>query len=495
MAGKPVSEEKRHDEIAETLTAPSQTLEEDFEAEYAPQEATGDRPKRWVVPLLMGVGIGLVVAVGATQLLPAKSGRAPQAGATPTAAVAPSMSVTVAPVETTTVAQTLDATGTVAAYDLLPVLSQVSGLQVKQVLAEEGAFVRVGQILAVLDNSVLQTQLSQSLAQLEASKSGVGQKQAALGQARAGVAQAQAGVAQAQANFAQSRANLGQVERALKRYKTLASQGAISLQDLDTRVTAVQTAAQAAQVAKANISSAEAGISNARAAISSAEANVRSAEADVRNSEARVQQIKTQIGQTQVLAPASGIVAEKIARVGDVTSGNQKLFSIIRDGIVELQLKIPDTQLSEVRVGAPVRVTSNADARIRFLGKVREIAPTVDQQSRQATVKIDLPSSSLLKPGMFLRAAITAETAQGLTIPAKAVMRQADGKAIVYVLEGNDTARAQTVEVGTTAGGTSGDLSTARVEIKSGLKAGDRAIVKGAGYLKDGEKVQVVNSQ
>ena len=58
------------------------------------------------------------------------------------------------------------------------------------------------------------------------------------------------------------------------------------------------------------------------------------------------------------------------------------------------------------------------------------------------------------------------------------------------MLEGNDTARAQTVEAGTTSG--SGDLSTAKVEIKSGLKEGDRVIVQGAGYLKDGDKVQVV---
>jgi RND family efflux transporter MFP subunit len=115
---------------------------------------------------------------------------------------------------------------------------------------------------------------------------------------------------------------------------------------------------------------------------------------------------------------------------------------------------------------------------------VREIDPVVDEQSRQATVKVDMPATESLKPGMFLRAAITTSSASGLTIPAKAVLPQADGSAIAYRLQGNGTVKAQPVQVGEIMPGE-------RVEIKSGLSPGDRIVVKGAAYLKDGDKVEV----
>lgn len=402
----------------------------------------------WLTPTLIGVGIGVAIAFGGMRVMSNKGTPKPApAKTTPP----PSLSVTVTAVETSPVRSTLEATGTVAAFDLLPVLPQATGLQIRQVVASEGQTVQVGQILAVLDDSVLQTQLQQAKAQLESSLAVVRQKQAA---------------------FKQQRATLAQTEREFKRYQYLAAQGAISRQDLETRSTAVETARESLGVAQANISSAE---------------------ADVRNNQAQVQKLQTQLGQTVVKAPASGIVAEKFAAVGDVTS-NQKLFTLIRNSVLELQVKIPATQLPQVRIGAPVLITSNADSRIRLQGTVREIMPTVDQQTRQGMVKIDLPSSPLLRSGMLLPAAISSGTSQGLTVPAKAVLPQSEGKGVVYTLDGNNVAHAQTVIQGTTSGGENTNSDTAKIEIKSGLKLGDRIVVAGAGYLKEGDRVQVVTA-
>lgn len=116
---------------------------------------------------------------------------------------------------------------------------------------------------------------------------------------------------------------------------------------------------------------------------------------------------------------------------------------------------------------------------------MKEIAPLVNAESREAKVTIDLPSTSLLRPGMFARAAITSTTVPGLTVPAKAVQPQPDGSAIIFLLSGEDKVKAQPVEVGEV-------LSGGRVEISKGLKPGDRVVVAGAGYLKDGDQVQVV---
>jgi multidrug efflux pump subunit AcrA (membrane-fusion protein) len=106
-------------------------------------------------------------------------------------------------------------------------------------------------------------------------------------------------------------------------------------------------------------------------------------------------------------------------------------------------------------------------------------------------VKIDLPPSEFLRSGMFLRASISTATAQGLKVPAKAIVPQPDGSSIVYKLVGEDKVQAQPVEVGEISGGAVGDLTAAKVEVKKGLKAGDRVVIDGAGYLKDGDRVKV----
>ena len=229
----------------------------------------------------------------------------------------------------------------------------------------------------------------------------------------------------------------------------------IARQELDTRTTAVETAAQTVAVAQADIANAQ---------------------AEVQSNQAQIRTLQTQLGQTLVKATASGVIAQKNAEVGDVTS-NQQLFSIIRNDALELQ------------VGAPVLITSHA-ARIHLSGNLREISPLVDPQTRQATVKIALLSSPLLRPGMFVQAAIASGTTQGLTVPFQAVIPQSKGQATVYVLDNNNIAHARTVETGATIGADNPD--TARVTIQSGLQAGDHVVVTGAGYLKDGDKVAIV---
>lgn len=97
---------------------------------------------------------------------------------------------------------------------------------------------------------------------------------------------------------------------------------------------------------------------------------------------------------------------ERIAQVGDVTSFDRKLFSLIRDSSFVLQVKLEQYQLPNLRIGTPVLVISDSDKRIRLQGKVDKIAPVVDSQTHQPIVRIDLPPSKLLRSGMVLRATI-----------------------------------------------------------------------------------------
>ncbi|MGJ5673491.1 MAG: efflux RND transporter periplasmic adaptor subunit [Nostochopsis sp.] len=457
------------------------------------------RRSSWVLPLLLGTGLGLAIAflgmsVSANRQTSSKNTDVDKS----TQKIAPTMTVTVISAEAKSIARSLSTTGTVTARDLIPVLPQTNGLQIKQVLVNEGDTVKAGQLLAVLDDSLLQTQISQAKADIESKQADVASNQANLEAKKADVASNQAVVQQKRADLAQAQAKLEEAQSNYQRYQQLASDGAISKQELETRETTLKTAREAVTVAEENIRSAQADVNSAKADVNSAQAGINSAQANVKSNAAKLEQLKTQLAQTLLRAPVSGTIAEKLARIGDVTGvppqtqvanvvgGTQKLFSIIRDRKLELQAQVPAVELSQVKIGAVVEITSDVDKRVRLQGQVQEIEPIVNDQRREATVKIDLPPTNLLKPGMFAQAAVTTNTSTGVIVPQKAILPQPDGSAIAFTLSGVDVVRTRKVELGEILNGD-------KVEIKTGLQVGDRVVVDGAGYLKDGDKVKVVD--
>ncbi len=478
------------------------------------KERVEEQRRPWLVPFLVGIVLGVAITTGGIRVFrnhPSDESLAK--GNKSSQKVMSAMTVTLATVETTRVARILNATGTVQASNLTPVLPQTNGLLIKKILVNVGASVKAGQIMAVLDDSLLQDQIRQAKADVASKQADVASKQADLASKQGSVASSQATVSsnqaivqQRQADLAQARVKLKDAETNLRRNRQLVDQGAISRQQSDTAETNQATAREAIHQSEANIRSAEANVKSAQASVSSAMAAVQSAQASVSSAmaavqsyQAKVQQLKTQLGQTAVRAPVSGILAEKLARIGDITGvapqtqvgtvvgGTQKLFSIIQDQKLQLQALVPEIQLPDVQVGATVQITNDADERVSLQGRVSEIEPMVNQQRREATVKIDIPPTSLLKPGMFARAAIAIGSVTSMAVPQKAVLPQPDGSAIVFVLSGKDSVRAQKVDVGESIIGR-------RVEIKSGLKVGSRVVVDGAGYLHDGDTVRIART-
>ena len=314
--------------------------------------------------------------------------------------------VTVQPVQTANIQQSLKATGTVQAFDLLQVSPQVSGLQIRQVLVRAGDQVAAGQILAVLDDSVLQTQLTQ---------------------AQANYAQAQAEVRQEQAAQAQARATAAEAQENFERYQTLYDQGGISSEQLNSRRTEAITAREAVGVSTAEI---------------------QSAQATVKSRVAEINRLETQLEQTIVTAPASGQIAERQATVGDTSSTGTGLFTLIQDGVLELVVDLPQRQLAVVQVGTLVTVTSSSNDRIQMAGSVRSIDPQVDQQTRQAAVNVSLPANAELRTGMFLQAEFMTGQRTGMVLPATAILPQSDDSFKVFVVSEASTAELVTVTIG-----------------------------------------------
>jgi HlyD family secretion protein len=435
--------------------------------------------------LVVGIGVGALLAVvGMRMFEPTKAANVSTANAktSVTDASTSTLSVTAVKVEKALLDRTLKANGTVAAYELIPVTSPATGSQISEILADRGETVTKGQILARLDDSQLQAQLMQARGALAKAEARVAQLR--VGTRSEEIAQAQEKVANARATVWQAESDLELVNKRVERNKTLKAEGAIAEDRLDEIITQQRTGQSNLQQVQANLREAEQRLAQLQAG-ETLEV-IAQAEAELIQAKGQVQLVQAQLKDTVVVAPTAGQIAERNARIGDLVSSSEKLFTIIERGRLELRLTVPETQLSSISPGQKVRITGNTASNITLLGKVRTIDPMVKEDSRQAIVKVDLPTNSALKPGMFLQAAIVTTTTPGTKVAVDALLPQTDGSAIAYVLQKDNTVKAKKVEIGQIT-------PNEKVEILNGLNSDDRVILKGAAYLKDGDRVEIIN--
>lgn len=430
--------------------------------------------------LLLGLGLGVLLTFGASRWFsrPETTAQTPSPVAV-TQSNAPTQAVTIDIVRTVPVQRTLKATGTVTAEELIPILSQATGLQIQEIFVEEGDWVEAGQPLARLDDSVLQAQLNQASA-------GVAQAQARLAELRAGarpeeIARAQQTMRRIEAEIRQAQSDRELAKKRTERNRSLEVEGAIARDRLDEVLNEERNKDAIVQQAEARLAEAQQQLAELK--VGTRREIIAQAVAQLAEAQSRLQIVKAQLKDTRILAPISGKVAERNARVGDTTNGQNPLFKIIEKGRLELALKVPETQLSAIRMNIPVLITSDADKTLKLTGRVREINPVVEEASRQATVKVDISNAQGLKPGMFLRGAIVTDTAPSLTVPMAAVLPQGNNQATIYVIKADNKVEARAVTLGQL-------LTGDRVEILSGLSAGDRIVAKGAAYLGDGDKIR-----
>ncbi len=198
---------------------------------------------------------------------------------------------------------------------------------------------------------------------------------------------------------------------------------------------------------------------------------------------ARVQQLR--LKQTQVLAPDHGVISSRSATVGAVLPAGQELFRMIRQGRLEWRAEVQAADLAKLKPGMPVRVALSGDsgAGNAIAGTLRIVAPTVDAQTRNGLVYVDLPAGSSARAGMFARGEFQLGVGSGLTLPQSAVVLR-DGFSYALRVEPDSKVREVKLSVGRLVGD--------RIEITGGLDAKARVVTSGGGFLSDGDTVRVV---
>lgn len=208
-----------------------------------------------------------------------------------------------------------------------------------------------------------------------------------------------------------------------------------------------------------------------------------------------VQQLR--LKRTQVQAPDSGIISVRSATVGAVAGPGTELFRLIRQGRLEWRAEVTSTELARLQPGMPVTVTAASGTKLA--GKVRLVAPTVDVQTRNALVYVDLATStataSTVKAGMFARGEFDLGDTTGLTLPQAAIVVR-DGFHFIFTVapNGDGVQGPHSIQRVTQHKVSVGRRTGERVEVTQGLAPDATVVLAGAGFLNDGDTVRINNA-
>ncbi|MBU6450207.1 MAG: efflux RND transporter periplasmic adaptor subunit [Cyanobacteria bacterium REEB67] len=469
----------------------------------------GRGPRGWKTAL---IAVATIILGVAAFLLWQQSVRTAATAGSGKGATRPVLTVELTPVKSASFERKLLVSGTVAAWDPVQVGSEINGLKVESIAVDDGAHVKEGQVMAALNGAILRAQLAQQQARLASARASLVKaiqpnRPEDITSLRAAYAQSQANVAQEEASLARTRASAAEAEANAGRYEGLVREGAVSaLEGLNRSTLAKTTAAdvhnaeQKVQAAKFTAQQAYErmimGIAGGR------REDVMISQSSLAETEATVKQLASQVEQTIIRAPCDGLVVKRSVHIGDIASTGKVMFDLVRDGRLELRAQVPEADLSRIRPGQKVEVQAVLANGAITSGVVREISPTIDLDSRLGTVRIDLPaavpaaavgsssssSSSVLpfRAGNFARGEIFLGKQDVMAVPSSCVVYK-DNRAVVFTVSTDGIAQMRFVDAGER------DLNS--IEIRQGLRIGESVVARGAGFLKDGDRVQVVKER
>jgi len=277
--------------------------------------------------------------------------------------------------------------------------------------------------------------------------------------------QAAASIKVAQANLEQGQAELNEAERSFNRSRDLLAKNFVSQAAHDTAVSRYEKAKSA--------------ITGYRASIAVAQANYRAAQVAVE--------------QTLIRAPFEGVVLTKNANVGDVITpfssalGSQAAVVTMADmSTLEVEADVSESNLEKIKIDQPCEIQLDALPGVRFRGQLVRMVPTVDRAKATVMAKIRfteldprvLPEMSAKVSFLSQETPEAERTARTVLQPAAIVQR--DGKDVVFAVKGDKVAQAPVA-----TGAKIGEM----VEVKSGVAAGDRVVMRPPENLRDGARI------
>jgi RND family efflux transporter MFP subunit len=393
-----------------------------------------------------GVGVAGVALVGIVLLGMAGCSRE-KVGVAESADLEKAATVAVTKVVRADLSQTLRIAAEFRPFQEVDIHAKVAGY-VKHIDVDVGDRVRKGQTLAVLEVPELQDELNQAEASGRRSEEEVQQAQHEL--------------KRAEANYTVAHLSSTRLDSVMK-----TQPGLIAQQDVDD-------AEGKTQATEAQVEAAQAGLA--------------AAEERLKETAANRERVQALFNYTKITAPFDGVITQRYADTGAMlaagTTSEQQALSLVKlseNGLLRLDIPIPETDVPGVRLAKKVRVEVSALNKT-FEGTVARFTDKVDSGTRTMMTEVDVPNPNLeIVPGMYAYVSYpVSQRKNALVTPIQAVSREGD-KTVAYRVSANDRIEIVPVRIGMEIQG--------RVEILSGLSEGDRVVVANTSQLRPGEIV------
>ncbi|CEJ46012.1 efflux RND transporter periplasmic adaptor subunit [Umezakia ovalisporum] len=357
-------------------------------------------------------------------------------------------------------------TGNTTPYRTVSLRSQVEGRLLALNLGL-GDKVKQGQKVGFLDDALLLKSLKQAEAELAALKSEV--------------ARAQTQVSNARAEVEKARLELIQAEADSKRQQELFQVGAIAQQTAEQTRTKAKTALQSLRAAEERVRTEQQAVAAAQGRVIAQQAVV--AQFQERRSYARL------------ISPITGVITQRITEPGNLLQPGNEVLQIADFSRIKVVVEVSELELSQIQIGQSVQVSLDAFPNESLIGRVTRISPSADAIARLIPVEIVIPNNNnKIGSGLLARVKFETQTSQRVVVSAAAIQKAANnnnssqsredtsGKVfLITETEGETKATARVVTLGNKADG--------KVEIVSGLQAGERYIARSSRPLQEGEPV------
>jgi multidrug efflux pump subunit AcrA (membrane-fusion protein) len=378
-----------------------------------------------------------------------------------------------------TVPASFQETGTFIPDETSDIAPMVAG-RVVSTPVNVGDFVKQGQVICELDHRDAQLRLEQAKAQLNEATAALRQMQSRIGWN--GQAQFDAGAvpeaAAARANYESAQAQAKQAAADAKRYENLVATGDVSRSAYEKARTTQETAEAQANAAKQQYEAALNGARQSHAAVETSQGSLDSVRAVVAQAEKA-------LSDTTIRAPYDGYITARPVAAGVYVALSNKIATIVRIGVLKLQLQTPEQRAAQVKLGMQVTARVSAFPDKEFTGKVTAVNPSVDPGSRIFILeaRFDNPGAQL-RPGMFATAHVLLPGGENAVfVPRTAVIRDKTTDSFqLYTVE-NGKAHLRVV--------VPADAPGDQVRISSGLSGGEAVVTSHSGDLFDGAVVEV----
>lgn len=239
---------------------------------------------------------------------------------------------------------------------------------------------------------------------------------------------------------------------------------------------------------KASYDAAEARYSKAKAALAGAEASIRANKALLKGAEVA-------LDYTNIKAPFDAVVLTKNADIGDIvtpigaaTNAKASVVTIADMDSLQVEADVSESNLSKVKIGQPCEIQLDALPDLRFRGTVHMIVPTADRSKATVMVKVRfIDKDKRILPEMsakvaFLSREMQKDEEKPRVVLSKNAIREQNGKKIVLLIKGNKVVERQI---------TTGVVLNDMIEVREGLKAGDRIVINPPDSLKNGSRIKL----